>query len=390
MFGKRLTLIRLLGFEIRADLTWLILVALIVWVLTAGYFPAAYQDLPTIMYFWMAVVGAIGLFASIVVHELSHSVVARRLGLEIHGITLFVFGGAAEMTEEPPSPRAEFLIAIAGPAASVVLAVAFLVLGSLLQAIGLPGPLVGVVGYLAGINLILAVFNMVPAFPLDGGRVLRAALWAWRRDLRWATRIATSTGGILGLVLILLGLVSVLGGNLLAGMWWFLIGLFIRAAAAQAYQQLLNRQILQGVPVRRFMNPNPIAVAPDVKVADLVENFFLGRYLKLVPVVEEGRLVGAVGVRQVKELSPEQRQTASVRDILSPVGPDGAIPPDADAAEALALMQRTGASRLLVAEGDRLVGILSLRDLMRYLSLRVDLDGGLEDRGRTAAPPMPR
>lgn len=372
MFGKRVPLIRLFGFEVRFDLSWLILVALIVWTLSAGYFPGTYQDLPASTYFWMGVLGAIGLIASIVLHELSHSLVARRFGIEIHGITLFVFGGAAEMANEPPSPRAEFVMAVAGPVASLVLAAVFYLLGLTLDAAGLPTALTGVLGYLAGINVILAVFNLVPAFPLDGGRMLRAALWGWRGDLRWATRIAANIGGGFGLALILLGVINVIGGNVVGGMWYFLIGLFVRAAASGSYQQLMTRETLAGLPVSRFMRRDPRTVTPDTPIADLVETHFLQHYLKLVPVVSGGRLLGLVDVRAVKTVPREAWGERRVADIMTAASADNTVRPDTDAIAALELIQRTGQSRLLVAEGDRLVGIVALKDMLNALTMRLD------------------
>jgi len=375
MFGRRYTLARIFGFDIRIDLTWLILAALIVWTLSAGYFPASYADLPASTYFWMGLLGAAGLFVSIIIHELAHSIAGRRLGMRIKGITLFVFGGAAEMTEEPASPRVEFLMAAAGPAASFVLAVLFYVVGLLMAAIGAPGPLATVVQYLAVINVILGLFNLAPAFPLDGGRILRAALWHWRKDLLWATRQAAHVGGALGFGLVLLGILNVvLAGNLVGGMWWFLIGLFIRAAAAQSYQQLIARRSLEGVRVRRFMNVGPVAVPPDLPVERLIDDYILDRRLKMLPVVEDGRLLGSVSLAQIRERPREEWARLLVRDVLRARSPENTVPPEMPAAQALALMQRTGNSRLMIAEGDRLVGIVSLRDMMSYLALRMELD----------------
>lgn len=388
MFGKRVPLVRLLGFEIRFDLTWLILVALIVWTLSAGYFPTTYRDLSGSTYFWMAVLGAIGLIASIVIHELSHSVVARRFGMEIHGITLFAFGGAAEMASEPPTAKAEFWMAIAGPIASLVLAALFFVVGAALDAADQPQPLVGVIAYLAGINVIIALFNLVPAFPLDGGRVLRAALWSWRGDLRWATRIAANIGGGFGLGLIFLGVVNVFGGNIVGGMWMFLIGLFVRAAAASSYRALVTREVLGEMPVAGFMNREPITIAPDASVSALIEDYVLARYLKMVPVVDSGRLLGLVDVRAAKAVPREAWSQTRVRDIMTPASDENTIAPAAGATEALERMQRTGRSRLLVAEDGRLVGVVSLRDMLRALGLRIDFEAALRGRGRAGGTPL--
>ena len=205
MFGRSLTLFRLFGFHVQADMSWLVLAFLITWSLATGYFPFAFENLPPSLYWWMAVVGAAGLFASLIFHELAHSLVARRFGIPIKGITLFIFGGVAHMEEEPPSPKSEFLMAVAGPLASLLLATAFYAVGESGKILGWPEPLTGIAGYLSFINVVLVIFNMVPAFPLDGGRVLRAALWAWKGDLRWATRLASWFGSGFGIMLMVLG-----------------------------------------------------------------------------------------------------------------------------------------------------------------------------------------
>lgn len=374
MFGRRIRLGSLLGFEIRFDLTWLIVVGLIVWSLSAGYFPLTYADLPAMTYFWMGLLGAAGLFASILLHELAHSVVGRSLGMRIQGITLFAFGGAAELTDEPATARTEFLMAIAGPVTSVALAGVFYLAAAALSGGETPGPIVAVLGYLAMINLLLAAFNMLPGFPLDGGRVLRAALWAWRGDVVWATRMAAGAGGVLGLFLIFIGVLNVLRGAVVGGMWFFLIGLFIRAAAASAQQRQVARSVLGGVSVRRLMRPQPIAVAPDLTAADLAEDYLLGRNLKVVPVVEGGRFLGVAGVEEIKATPPEARPFRRLAEILRAATPDMTTSPEADAADALAQMQRTEQSRLYVVAPDgRLLGVLAVRDMLQYLGLRSEL-----------------
>lgn len=370
---RRIPLVTLLGFQIRFDLTWLILVALVVWSLSAGYFPASYADLPTSTYVWMGIVGAIGLFVSIVLHELAHSWVGRRLGMRIHGITLFVFGGAAELAEEPTSPRTEFLMAAAGPLASLLLAALFQLLAMALDGAQGPTPISGVLHYLAGINVILAVFNLLPAFPLDGGRILRAALWAWKGSVVWATRVAAGIGGAIGLGLIILGILTVIGGNFVGGMWSFLIGLFIRSAASASQQQLVARHMLQDIPIARLMVRDPVTIEPDAPIGRAVE-LFLANNLKFLPVVADGRPLGHIGLKEVKSLAPADRMERSVREAMTPVSPESSIAPQADAAAALAQMQRTGLTRLLVVEGGRLSGVVCLKDLLDQLTLRSELN----------------
>lgn len=375
MARRRWTLLRLFGFEIRFELTWLILLALIIWSLSEGYFPEAYADLPESTYLWMAVIGAAGMIASLVIHELAHSLVARGYGMTIKGITLFAFGGAAELEDEPPTARAEFLMAVAGPLTSLVLAALFWLLAGALAAVAVPMPLVGIVRYLAAINVILALFNLVPAFPLDGGRMLRATLWAWRGDMRWATRIAANIGGAFGIALIVLGIVNAFSGNLVGGMWYALIGLFVRAAASGSYQQLVTRQVLGRVPVARVMTRAVVTAPPETTVAALVDDYFLGRNLKLVPVVADGAAIGVVDVRAAKAVPRGEWERRRIADIMTPLSPEITVGAEANAGAALERMTRGGQSRLLVMEGAHLAGIVSLTDILRVVSVQLEFDG---------------
>jgi Zn-dependent protease len=227
MFNRKFKLFRLFGFEVGIDPSWIVLALLVAWSLSTGYFPVKYHELSSRQYWIMGIIGALGLFLSIVAHEFCHSLVARRSGLPMKGITLFIFGGVAEMNAEPTSARDEFIIAVVGPVSSFAMAAIFYGLNRLGETAGWPTTINGVMGYLGMINVILAVFNLVPAFPLDGGRILRAALWAWKGNLRWATRLASQFGQMFGLLLIALGILRVLGGFFVGGMWFFLIGLFI-------------------------------------------------------------------------------------------------------------------------------------------------------------------
>src|SRR5512135_2079687 len=219
VFGKRITLFRLLGFAVRVDLSWLVLAVLITWSLAVGVFPYYNQGLAPATYWWMGVIGAAGLFSSILFHEFCHSLVARKFGLPMRGITLFIFGGVAEMDDEPPGPRAEFFMAAAGPLSSIVLGLVFYSVAAGVERYSTAVVAPAVLDYLAVINWILAGFNLIPAFPLDGGRVLRAAIWHRKKDLRLATRIASRIGAWFGMALIFLGVANVLLGNVLGGMW---------------------------------------------------------------------------------------------------------------------------------------------------------------------------
>ena len=380
MFGKRITLFKLLGFEVKIDVSWLIIAVLITWSLARAVFPSYFQGLSGTTYVLMGVVGALGLFSSIVVHEFSHSLVARRFGLSMKGITLFIFGGVAEMEEEPPTAKAEFFMAIAGPLASVVLGGILYGITVLGARSGWPNPIIGVLSYLWSINLVLAAFNLLPAFPLDGGRVLRSALWGFTGRLAWATRIASLIGSGFGFLLIAMGVVTIVRGDFVGGIWWFLIGMFVRNASQTSYRQLVTRQLLEGEPVRRFMEGNPVTVPYHISVEQLVEDYVYKHHFKMYPVVQEEKLVGCVTTRDVKMIPREEWDQHTVKEVSTACSPENTIASDADATDALALMSRTGNSRLMVVDGERLVGIIALKDLLEFLSLKMDLEGKALER----------
>ncbi|MFP4083035.1 MAG: site-2 protease family protein [Candidatus Aminicenantes bacterium] len=374
MFGKRINLFKIFGFSVRIDLSWLILGVLITWTLATGLFPHYYEGLKTSTYWLMGIGGALGLFFAIVFHELSHSLVARRFGLPMHGITLFIFGGVAEMTEEPPSPKAEFFMAVAGPISSIVLGLALFGIRFLGDGMGWSTPVVGVFNYLALINLILAGFNLMPAFPLDGGRVLRSVLWGWKDNLRWATLISSRIGSGFGVALIVLGVIDVVMGNFIGGIWLFLIGMFMRNASRMSYQQLIIRRSLEGEKVRKFMVSDPVTVPPSLSVEDLVEDYIYKHHYKMFPVVEGGKLNGCVTINQVKDIPKEERSRHTVGELAQKCSEKNTVPPDEDAMKALSVMKKNNASRLMVVEDSKLVGVIALKDLMRLLSLKVDLE----------------
>jgi len=373
MTNLQVSLFKIFGFEVKMDITWIFIALLITWSLAKGYFPNAYEEYQTVTHWWMGVASMIGLFFSIIFHELSHSLVARRYDLPIKGITLFIFGGVAEMESEPQNAKAEFMMAIAGPIASYALAGAFYMLSVIGQSLDVAGPILGVVIYLAVINLILATFNLVPAFPLDGGRVLRAALWQWSGDLYWATRIASRAGTIFGLFLMVLGVISLMSGNFLPGLWWILIGMFVQGAAtAHQFQQHIH-QALKGEQVRRFMTSAPITVSPDISVQDLVDDFVYRHHHKLLPVMKNNRLVGCVTTAEIKTIPRDLWTQTSVSGIMLPCTGDNTIDAGEEADKALDRMQRKGFSRLIVTDEGRLAGVIALKDMLEVLALKAEL-----------------
>jgi Zn-dependent protease/CBS domain-containing protein len=322
----------------------------------------------------MGIAGAVGLFMSIIFHEFCHSLVARQFGLQMKGITLFIFGGVAEMASEPKSPKTEFLMAIAGPISSMFLGVAFYFVHTAGRNSGWPNPVNGVLQYLMVINFILAGFNLLPAFPLDGGRVLRSILWGIKGNLRWATRIASGLGSAIGIFLIVFGFLNFITGSFIGGIWYFLIGMFIRQASQMSYSQLLLRNALAGEEIRRFMKTEPISVSPSLTVEQLVNDYFYKYHYKMFPVSDGDGLIGCVGLKQVKELPREEWSRHAVGDVVAPCADENAISPKTDALQALSLMNRTGNSRLMVVDDNKLLGIVTLKDMLKFLALKIDLE----------------
>lgn len=374
MFGKPIHLFRIFGFDVGIDLSWFLLFMLITWSLAMGLFPFQYPGLAGSTYLMMGVTGALGLFLSIVFHELSHSLVARRFGLTMKGITLFLFGGVAEMPEEPRKPGAEFWMAAAGPASSLVLAAAFLALYRLGQGLEWNGAWTGIIGYLSVVNVALAIFNMVPAFPLDGGRVLRAAIWKATGDPARATRVAASIGAGFGMFLFAFGAVRIISGNLVGGVWWMLIGLFIRSGARSTVTQMNFSRLLKGEKVGGFMNRRPVSVDPAMPVKRLVEDYLYKHNYRNFPVTDGGRLVGCIGIDQVKSLGPHRWEIMRVGEAMSPCPDEAVVDADMPVEQALKRMQESGQSTLLVLEDGRFGGILTTSDILHYLTMRMELE----------------
>lgn len=376
MFTHKFKLFRLFGFSIEADATWILLAVLVTWSLATGLFPRYFEGFSARAYWTMAVLGAAGLFMSIILHELGHSLVARRFGLQIKSITLFVFGGVADMENEPSSARAELLMALAGPATSIALSLVFLGAAFAVGRGGGVSLLQGLFRYLAGLNGLLAAFNLLPAFPLDGGRVLRAALWAWRGNLRWATRFASGVGGAFGIFLIALGVLSLFSGNVLGGFWWILIGMFMRSASQSSYQHLLIRRALEGENLRRFMRTDVVTVPRYISLRELVDDYVYKYHYKMFPVVEGDTVLGCVSTRNIRTVEREAWDGTPVGEIMERSCEANSISPDEDPMQALSRMSQTGNSRLLVLEGDKLAGIITLKDILNFLSLKMDLEEG--------------
>ena len=375
MFGRRIRLFSIFGFEINVDMSWIVIAVLITWSLAKGVFPLFYEGLSSGVYWIMGAVGALGLFASIVFHELCHSLAARRFGLPMKGITLFIFGGVAEMEDEPPSAKAEFFMAIAGPISSVFLGFFFwgvLILG---RSFSLPVSVLIIFSYLRIINIVLALFNMLPAYPLDGGRVFRSVLWAAKGNMLWATKVASAVGTGFGLALVAVGIFSVFTGGIIAGIWWVLIGLFIRGASRMSYESVLVRGALANEPVKRFVEANPVTVPAYTTVDRMIENYIYKYNINLYPVVGNCKLK-CVSVDDVKRVPRRDWTSHSVDEYAKPCSSDNSVLDSENAMKALTVMNRTGnTSIMVVTPNGELVGTVNQKDLMRFMTLKMNFPG---------------
>lgn len=363
------------GFEIRLDFSWFIIFFLILWVFTFAVFPANYPGLSVAAYIGMGVVGTLLFFASLLAHEISHSLVARAKGIPVEGITLFIFGGMSRTRMEAETPGDEFKIAVVGPLSSMLIAGLFWGVAWLSFRAGWSPAIGGVAQYLALLNLLLAVFNLLPGFPLDGGRIFRAAVWKSTGDYTRATRWSTTGGKWLAYVLIAFGLLSVFQGNL-GGLWLVLIGWFLRNAAIASYQQHLLQQVLEHVRARDAMTRDPETVEPDLTLQELVDEHFLRRRYHAFPVATDGRPLGLITLGQVKEVPREEWSRRTVAETMTPIESDGvAVSPDEPMTEVLRKMERSGSRRVLVTRDGHLEGIITTGDIAGWLQRARELEG---------------
>jgi Zn-dependent protease len=317
----------------------------------------------------MAAATVVGVAASIILHELGHTLVARAYGLPVKSITLFVFGGVAEMEGEPKAPIGELLMALAGPLVSVGLGFAFAVLANLLPE-SAPTEFHAVGHYLSMLNFTLAVFNMLPAFPLDGGRVLRAIVWLFSRDPLKATRIAARSGEVIAILLMAAGVISALGGGVGHGLWWVILGWFILSMASAHRREAEAKQLLSGARVRDLMTPDPVTAPADMSVEDFVETVLARHPHDLIPIISGEAVIGGAGFREAKAAARESWASTPLSIIATPITQIPSADQSLEIEAALERMQRAGASRLIVTDGDRLAGILTLKDLASHLRFR--------------------
>ena len=378
---------RIFGINIRIDWSWLFIFVLVAWDL-ATLFTQIHPEWTMGLAWLTAIVAALLFFGSVLAHELAHSLVARSQGVPVRSITLFLFGGVSNIQHEPPSPLAEFLITIVGPITSIVLGFIFIwlsgvAIGPLDAVVASPialirrlDPTTTLLLWLGPVNILVGLFNLVPGFPLDGGRILRSILWAITHSLRQATHLASIVGQIVAWLMIGAGVAMIFGVNLpflgtgfINGLWLAFIGWFLNSAASQSYQQVVIEDILTGVPVSQLMRMNPPSVPALISIGDLVQDYMMGTEEQSFPVMSGGQLAGIITVEDVRKVPHRDWATTTVDQIMTPIGKLAEVAPDEDAAEAMRELAQYNVPQLPVVRNGQMIGMLRRRDIARWLQL---------------------
>ena len=379
MFGTSWRVGRIAGVEVRADSSWAVIALLITYSMYLR-FAAVYPSLSTGGAVAIAILEAALFFGSVLVHELAHALVSEARGIRVQDITLFLFGGATRARVESRGPGDEFLIAAVGPLTSAILAALFWV-ADLAGGGVLSRPLTGMLGYLAWVNLLLAGFNLIPGFPLDGGRLLRSAVWRATGSLRRATRIASIGGQAFGWLLVAGGVAFLLAGNLASAIWFAFIGWFLVQAARASYQELQIQHMLRDVRAHEVMAGDLLRIPPDLTLRDAMDRYFMRYDHSAFPVDEQGRTIGLLTLRKVRRVPSDQWSTSRVRDHMVPLGDQVVVSPDARMDQVMAKLEDGEAGRVLVVEAGEVVGIITPSDLSRWLRRWRALDGRTSQAG---------
>ncbi|MCK9375216.1 MAG: site-2 protease family protein [Syntrophobacterales bacterium] len=361
------------GITIGFDYSWFIIFAVVLLALAGGYFPNYYPGYRSQTYWIAGFIATLFFFSSVVIHELAHSLMAIRSGIEIKEITLFIFGGVSRITEEPHDPVTELKVALVGPLSSFALALIFWVVKSFFAGFQLP-LLTGIFAYLAWINLALGIFNLIPGFPLDGGRVFRAVVWWYTGSLTRATRVAADLGKGFATALMILGGVQIFLGDLIGGIWFILIGMFLRGMSQRGYEEVVVRKTLENVPVQEIMTREVVTVTAGLSLYDLIHRYFLHYPYRGFPVKDDGRILGLVSLNKVKDIPPGEYPTLAVRDFVTPLSDDTVIAPEVSLDEALKQMIRQEQDRLLVMQQGQLAGIITRHTLTRFVEIKQILE----------------
>ena len=354
-----LTLFKIKDIEIQLHISWIIIFTLISFSMASGFLPANYPDLQLYLYWVFGAGIAVFMLLSVMLHELSHSLVSKKLGIDVKTITLFIFGGIAQMDEEPDNPIKELKIAIAGPAMSIFLFVVFSVLAYLANMMGSSNIVQGALSYVGSINLILALFNLVPAFPMDGGRVLRAIIWHIKGDLTFATRIASSMGDMFGYFLIFLGLYWAFSGDVVNGIWFVFIGWFIKNLSESSYQNMLMNDMFTKIHIREFMTEDVVSIERSISVEKVIREYFYKYKYNSFPVVQGEEVKGIINIERLKDVDRDRRSQTPVGEIAIPIEGKYKVDPKCSVKLAMDKIFSNDLGRVLVIEDGKLLGIIS-------------------------------
>jgi len=361
----------ILGIELYIDKSWLIIFALVTWTLAAHYFPAQNPSTPPFFNWALGIIASLLFFASVLAHELGHSIVALKQGEQVRHITLFIFGGLAQIGGEPDKPLKEFLIAVVGPLTSIAIGI---ISGAAWWIIRESSPsFASLFRYLGIINIALACFNLIPGFPLDGGRILRALIWGLTKNFRLATRVASFSGKVVAVLLIFWGIRLIFSGLTLNGVWTIFIGWFLYNAALNSYRHLMIKDALREVRVENLMITNFETVSEEMSIQQLVDDYILRHRDRGFLVTRDGLVQGIVCLHDVKKIPREQWHTTPVRDIMVPKDQLENVSPRDDASVALEKLTAKSIHQVPVMEENRVMGILRRNDILSYLQLHTDL-----------------
>lgn len=364
LFRGSWRIITIWGIPIKIHFSWLIVFGLITWSLSTYYFPKAAPELPALSHWVKGSLSALLLFVSVAFHELAHSFVSKKYKISIIGITLFIFGGVAQMKGEPPTPKAEFRIAIAGPLSSFFLAAVFFLFYSAAASPGVKA----LYSYLTQLNLILGIFNLIPGFPMDGGRVLRSVIWGKTKNYFHATRKASGLGQKIALFFIFFGLFSILM-NFHGGLWLMLIGWFLYTAAQESYQRASLQENLAGLKVKDVMVTDILTLSSSITIDEAVNRYFLKYGYGGFPVFEDGKFLGIITLKEVKNIPREAWTKVKVSDVLVPRDRSCEVSPEDDVMKALELMITTDKGRLMATEDDKVIGLITRNGIARYIQI---------------------
>lgn len=361
---------RLLGFEVNVHWSWIFIFVLVTWTFAVGILEDAYPEWSSAQRWALSAIVATVFFASILLHEMSHSILARRYGIPVSSITLFVFGGVSSLTKEPENARQEFWIAIVGPLTSIAIGAFFGVLYFVLRSVDTGAS--DISGHLALINIAIGIFNLIPGFPLDGGRVLRSIFWSRKRNLVGATRLASRVGVAVAYGIMAVGVFLFLF-NPITGVWFFLIGNFLRAASTESYQQVFMDRALRGVPASTVARQDYVPVSPDSTLSELVEDHVLAGHGRCFPVIVGSNIIGLITLSDLKSHPREEWGTTSVYRAMTPFEKLRTVSMRDELPEVLTQLAAGDVNQVPLVEGKELLGIIHRADVLRYIQAREEL-----------------